>query len=128
MQHIFRSLVVTFLFSLTLFLTATDSFSGLKSGNSAVIKPVPTDLVCMVNDEVMNKKQTPVPFEGKMYYGCCPACVTTLKTDRAARYSSDPLTGKEVDKATAFIIAGENGAALYFESAENAQKFLGGGR
>jgi hypothetical protein len=34
------------------------------------------------------------------------------------------VTGDEVDKATAFIIEGPEGQALYFESPETAQNYL----
>lgn len=37
-------------------------------------KNVPNNLVCMVNDVYMGKEQIEVPFEGKMYYGCCNMC------------------------------------------------------
>lgn len=88
------------------------------------INPVEPKLVCMINDEVMGKDQIPVPFEGKMYYGCCEGCVERLKTDRSARFAKDPHTGKEVDKAKAVIIEGKDGAALYFESKDTAKQYL----
>lgn len=100
------------------------SYAATQKAGKAEIKPAKTSEVCMVNDEVMKKPQIPVVFEGKTYYGCCPACATTLKTDRASRYGKDPLTGKEVDKAAAFIVEGQNGAALYFESKETAKKYM----
>ena len=80
--------------------------------------------VCMVNDTVMAKPQIPVPFEGKTYYGCCEGCVGRLQNERAMRFSKDPLTGREVDKATAFIIPGAKGVALYFESSKTAGKYM----
>lgn len=80
--------------------------------------------VCMVNDTVMAKPQIPVPFEGKTYYGCCEGCVGRLQNERAMRFSRDPLTGREVDKAKAFIIPGSKGEALYFESSKTAGKYM----
>lgn len=86
------------------------------------LKQTKTSEVCMVNDAVMGKPQIPVSFEGKTYYGCCEGCVERLKADRSARYAKDPVTGKEVDKATAFITEGPSGEALYFESEATAAK------
>lgn len=118
-------IIAVLLVLITGFFYAADSIAGkaLKK-DSAAIQSVKPDIVCMVNDEVMNKPQIKVPFEGKIYYGCCPACVSTLKNDRSMRYSKDPVTGIEVDKAKAFILEGENGAALYFQSSETARKYL----
>jgi len=87
-------------------------------------KSVKPSEVCMVNDTVMDKPQLPVPFEGKTYYGCCEGCVGRLQNERAMRFSRDPLTGREVDKAEAFIIPGSKGEALYFESAKTAGKYV----
>lgn len=42
-----------------------------KINNPKKGKHVPNNLVCMVNDAYMGKEQIEVPFEGKMYYGCC---------------------------------------------------------
>ncbi len=79
--------------------------------------------VCMVTDRVFGKPQIPVTFDGKTYYGCCQGCVSKIKNNRAVRYSTDPVTGREVDKATAYILEGPGGEALYFESAETAKKY-----
>jgi YHS domain-containing protein len=84
------------------------------------------DQVCMVNNAYMGKKQIPVSFENKTYYGCCEMCVDKIKTNKAVRYAKDPLTGKEVDKATAFIAlnpANHDGTVFYFESEESFRKF-----
>lgn len=100
------------------------SFSEAEAKRSEVkAKLVDPSVVCMVNDAVMGRAQIPVKYEGKTYYGCCDGCVSTIKTDRAARYAKDPVTGKEVDKAKAVILEGENGAALYFESLDTASRY-----
>lgn len=81
--------------------------------------------VCMVtNNVVAGMQMIPVEVEGKTYYGCCQGCVGKLKNNRSARYATDPLTGKEVDKARAFIVADEKNKALYFESRETAEGFF----
>ncbi|MBS9524499.1 hypothetical protein KI659_10775 [Litoribacter alkaliphilus] len=84
------------------------------------------ELVCMVNNAFMGKKQFPVEFGDKMYYGCCEMCVNTIQNDRDVRYAKDPLTGKEVDKSQAFIAPEPGhpyGGVLYFESKENYEKY-----
>ncbi|MDU0371961.1 hypothetical protein ACFPAF_16285 [Hymenobacter endophyticus] len=85
------------------------------------------ELVCMVNNAYMGKKQVPVTFEGRQYYGCCQMCVKNIKTQRQVRVAQDPLTGKEVDKSAAFVAldaAQQNGSVLYFESEGTYQQYL----
>lgn len=94
-----------------------------KYSYSADVKTVKTDQVCMVNDTVMGKPQIPVAVEGKTYYGCCEGCVEKLKKNRSFRFSKDPATGREVDKAKAYITMEPDGKALYFESMETAEKY-----
>ena len=88
---------------------------------------LPKDLVCMVNNAYMGKQQFPVPFEGKMYYGCCEMCVKTIKNERSVQFATDSVTGKEVDKSVAFIAlkpGSASGEVLYFESEKNYKAFL----
>lgn len=78
---------------------------------------VPSDLVCMVNDEYMGKKQFEVSFEGKTYYGCCQMCKERIPKDQSVRMAIDPLSKKQVDKATALIaVTGDRGEVSYFEN------------
>lgn len=76
--------------------------------------------VCFINDRYMGKPQIPVSVEGKTYYGCCQGCADRLRADRSTRFATDPHTGKEVDKATAFIVTDPHGGeqVLYFDSAD----------
>lgn len=88
---------------------------------------VDKSLVCMMNDKYMGgKKQIPIKVEEKTYYGCCQGCVTALQYKRSTRYSIDPFSGKEVDKAKAYIVLKEDGSkgVWYFESVENYLKFI----
>ena len=80
--------------------------------------------VCMINNRVMAEPQIPVKVENKTYYGCCAGCAKRLQGEEGARFSKDPLTGSKVDKATAYIISGLGGEALYFESEKNAQDYV----
>lgn len=86
---------------------------------------VETSFVCFVNNKYLGKEQIPVEVDGKTYYGCCMGCVGNLKKNRAPRYSVDPLSGKEVDLSTAYIVLRPDGSGevLYFESEENYQKY-----
>ena len=74
----------------------------------------------------MGVQQIAVPVNDKTYYGCCQKCVNDLNADESTRFATDPLSKKMVDKATAFIIINpdKSGAVLYFESEQNAKKYL----
>lgn len=86
---------------------------------------VPNNLVCMVNDAYMGKQQLEVPFEGKMYYGCCDMCKERIPNDAEVRMAIDPHSLKKVDKATAYIVLiGDQDEVAYFESKDNYDAFL----
>ena len=90
---------------------------------SPVLKRVEAKKVCMINNQVFEKDQIPVPVNGKTYYGCCEMCKERLAKDAEARTGVDPVTGKKVDKATAVIAAQTDGSVLYFESEETLAKY-----
>lgn len=78
---------------------------------------VPSEEVCMVNNEYMGKKQFEVNFEGKIYYGCCQMCKERIPKDPSTRVAIDPFSKKQIDKATAITaITGNNGEVSYFEN------------
>lgn len=86
---------------------------------------VPSDMVCMVNDEFMGKKQLAVPLNGKTYYGCCENCKERIPKDEKVRYAIDPQTGSKADKARAYIVLiGDGGQVAYFEHQDNYRQFL----
>lgn len=87
------------------------------------LNQIDPNMVCMINNTVMGKPQIPVAFEGKTYYGCCEGCASKLKKSQEARTAKDPVTGKGVDKATAYITKSPDGSAIYFESADTAKRF-----
>ena len=92
----------------------------------AVTDPrIPTELVCMVNDAFMGRKQFPVPVGDKIYYGCCEMCVDKLQNSDKFRIAIDPLTNEKVDKVEAYIVLAseETGAVYYFANEENYKKF-----
>lgn len=79
--------------------------------------------VCMVNDASYDKEQVRVDVEGKTYYGCCEMCKARLERDESLRVGIDPVSGKEVDKATAIIASDSYHRVFYFENEENLAKF-----
>ncbi|VDH15481.1 Uncharacterised protein [Algoriella xinjiangensis] len=97
----------------------------VQDNNSKKGEHVPNNLVCMVNDAYMGKEQIEVPFEGKMYYGCCNMCKEKIPKDESVRYAIDPHSLKKISKADAYIVViGNNDEVAYFESEENYQQFL----
>ncbi|WP_312824198.1 hypothetical protein [Epilithonimonas sp.] len=103
--------------------TATQT-STVKSYEPKKGDHVPSNLVCMVNDEYMGKQQLEVPFDGKTYYGCCEMCKKRIPKDESVRYAIDPQTMKKIDKAMAYIVMiGDGGEVAYFESQENYEIF-----
>jgi YHS domain-containing protein len=87
------------------------------------LERVPSKRVCMVNDTLFPKDQIPVEVGGKTYFGCCDMCKGRLATDSAVRHGTDPVSGKQVDKATAVIGARPDGKVLYFESEKTFETY-----
>jgi YHS domain-containing protein len=96
---------------------------GFASEDREEMEVVDHEYVCMVNDALYEKKQVQVRVEGKDYYGCCEMCKERLAKDAALRVALDPVSGKEVDKATAIIGADSYGRVFYFENQKNFEKF-----
>ena len=89
---------------------------------------VASNQVCMINDRSMGADQIPVEIDGKTYFGCCAMCKERLVKDEASRYAIDPVSGKKVDKAKAVIGALPGAVVLYFENAQNLEKYNAGAR
>lgn len=81
--------------------------------------------VCMVNDQFMGSPQIPVQVEGKTYYGCCEMCQARLNKDPRVRLGRDPVTQRDVDKASAVIAKNAAGKVLYFESEDSLRAYRG---
>jgi YHS domain-containing protein len=105
----------------TLLIAAFAFASG--EGVRPALKKVEAKKVCMINNQLFEKDQIPVSVEGKTYYGCCEMCKERLTKDRAARTALDPVTHKEVDKATAVIAAQPDGKVLYFQSEKTLEEY-----
>lgn len=93
------------------------------SEDKEAMEVVDAAYVCMVNDAVYEKKQVHVQVDGKDYYGCCEMCKERLANDAALRMAIDPVSGNEVDKATAVIGADSYKRVFYFENEKNFEKF-----
>lgn len=81
------------------------------------------EYVCMMQDMVLTKPGIPIEHEGRMYFGCCEMCKEKIRIEpKKYTRSKDPVSGKQVDKATAHIYA-LDGTAYYFDSEENLRTF-----
>lgn len=105
---------------LVILLVATAAFAA--DVPTGPLRKVDAKNVCMVNETDMGKEQIPVEVDGKTYYGCCEMCKNTLAKDASKRVATDPVSGKEVDKAKAVIGAQQDGRVFYFESDANLEK------
>lgn len=85
---------------------------------------VETKFVCMMNNRLFEKEQIPVEVGGQMYYGCCEGCKKSLQQNAGLRSAIDPVSQKQVDKATALIGARGDGTVLYFESEDTMKSYL----
>lgn len=110
MKHIFMTLFLALL--------AFPAFA-----QDGTLKTVEAQYVCMVNNTVFDKPQIAVEVDGKTYYGCCPMCKERLAKDASARMAIDPVSAKEVDKASAIIGSSVDGKVYYFENEANLRQF-----
>jgi YHS domain-containing protein len=90
---------------------------------TALTRVADPSMVCMVNDQFMNKPQIPVEVAGKTYFGCCPMCKEKLEQQATARISKDPVTGEPVDKATAVMAQDADGRVQYFASEQTLSAY-----
>jgi YHS domain-containing protein len=106
-----------------LLLAATAAFAEGEVQPSGKLTRVESKTVCMINEHAMGKDQIPVEVEGRTYYGCCDMCKKALTTDATKRVAIDPVTHKQVDKATAVIASQQDGRVFYFENEANLAKY-----
>jgi YHS domain-containing protein len=98
--------------------------SEAKAPAEGALTRVEPGLVCMINNQFMDKPQIPVEVEGTTYYGCCEMCKTKLAEDPASRAAVDPVSGAKVDKAHAVIGKNAAGAVFYFENEQNLAAYV----
>jgi YHS domain-containing protein len=104
-------------------LLVTSAFAQDDVKPSGKLTRVETKTVCMINEHAMGKDQIPIEIDGRTYYGCCEMCKKALATDAAKRVAVDPVSGKQVDKATAVIASQEDGRVFYFENEASLAKY-----
>jgi YHS domain-containing protein len=95
------------------------------SGTISEIMQVESKYVCMINNNLYDSVQIPVEVNELTYYGCCMGCKAKLENDPYSRVSIDPISGNQVDKATAIIGADSKKNVYYFESVENLNSYNG---
>lgn len=103
-----------------LFVAAVAFASDAPQGPLTRVEP---KKVCMINEHHMEKDQIPVEVEGKTYFGCCAMCKKALAEKPETRVATDPVSGKQVDKAVAVIGAQADGKVFYFENEKNLAKY-----
>jgi len=123
MTKALRAALPIFVLACLVVLTAGFALAGGEGVHTAPLKKVEPQKVCMVNNMAFDKDQIPTKVEGRTYYGCCAMCKEKLEKDASLRSAVDPVSGKTVDKATAVIVAQEDGKVLYFESQETLAKY-----
>ena len=107
---------------LVLFVAAV-SFAAQVDTPQGPLTRVETKQVCMINEHHMAKDQIAVEVDGKTYYGCCAMCKKQLEEKAETRVATDPVSGKQVDKAVAVIAAQEDGRVFYFENEKNLEAY-----
>lgn len=103
--------------------TAAAPAAATKAVSTASVRAVESKRVCMINNRLMNEDQIPVTVGDKTYFGCCPMCKERLENDQKSRTATDPISGRQVDKALAVIGARPSGQVVYFESLENLKAY-----
>ena len=103
--------------------SSDDTAAQNDEAQDASVERVQARNTCMITNRLYEKVQIPVPIGEKTYYGCCRGCVTELKSKPESRTATDPVTGKQVDKATAVIGALPDGTVRYFESEKTMRQF-----
>ena len=103
----------------------TEATTSSPQGTTSLTRVEDSSLVCMVNNQYMGRPQIPVVVEGRTYFGCCEMCKGRLERDQTARFSTDPVSGRRVDKATAVIGRDVSNRVLYFENETTYRQYLG---
>src|SRR5438132_9587956 len=94
-----------------------------KDNGGESLKQVTPSFVCFINKKYFKKAQEPVTVDGKTYFACCANCVDQLKNDPRSRVDKDPVSGKEIDKATAAVGTDKEGNVYFFENPANLKKY-----
>ena len=115
--------MAAFLFLPLVLFSAVGAVAQGADAQAAGLFGVERSEVCVVAARAPGEPPLEVRLDGKTYHVCCERCEARLKEDASFRYSVDPVTGRSVDKAGAFIAVIEDGRAFYFESERTARIF-----
>jgi YHS domain-containing protein len=85
-------------------------------GDEPELKLIDPSHTCMGSNQAQTEAQDFAEVEGKRYYGCSKMCIVNLKENQSFRYGIDPVSGEEVDKASALVASRPGGDLLYFAS------------
>jgi YHS domain-containing protein len=99
----------------TVLLCSATAVLGLVLGLRLQMRAAPVDLaascsvpaidprqVCAVENSIQGRDGVPFELDGNTYWVCCPRCAETFKQNPDAyRFSADPVSGQQVDKAAA---------------------------
>jgi hypothetical protein len=83
--------------------------------------------ICMVDDIYQGDYPTlPLTLNTRTYYGCDVKAINSLTNKLELRTALDPVTNREIDKASAIIAIHpkRDGKVLYFESMESFNQYL----
>lgn len=94
-----------------------------KNPSGETVTQVEAKYTCMVEKKYFDDPQEPVVIDEHTYYVCCKMCAAQLLEDPASRKDVDPVSGKEVNKATAVVGVSAAGKVYFFENAENLKQF-----
>jgi YHS domain-containing protein len=79
--------------------------------------------VCMVKRTVQTHTAHTYEYEGKTYHFCCSNCLSRFQADPThLKWATDPVNGKQVDKASAPIYS-VKGHAYFLSSNRSLKKF-----
>jgi len=91
---------------------------------SAWLTRVDASKVNMATNRVEKDAQTGITLAGKTYFTGGQAFAENMRLNPSTRFSTDPLSNRNVDKADAVIYADASGRAYYFESEKNFDEFI----
>jgi YHS domain-containing protein len=122
-KHLFFAVLMALMLLAPAAQEASAGDSEPSNRSKSALARADVEYVCMINDELFQKKQIPVVVDDKTYYGCCAMCEKALRQDPRTRTAVDPVSGRPVDKATAVIGAASDRSVFYFESEANMRRF-----
>jgi len=101
-----------------------DELSVRNGSPDAWLSSVETSKVNMVTNRVADKALSAVTVDGHTYYVRNKDYEAALNKNLSLRFTTDPITGKKIDKSDAIILADSKGRVFYFESEKTYRDFV----